>query len=190
MHIVMRFSHGVLLGVSLLLAACGGGGSSTACDTDYWDGVVGTCLPEGWLPLDAETLRQRGVPEETLVAFQRQEPVSGQFPTVAVTREPLAEVTDPMQYSDANIRSVVVLEGYEVVDSKDFTVDGNKVKIHIFTAQPIEGEPRRRFYQVSTTVGDVGYTFTGVTPISIDTDVEKEVMLMLTEMTLTAPKAE
>lgn len=184
----MRVRAALLTGLFLLLSACGGGSSKkVSCDSDYWDGTVGTCLPDTWQVLDAETLRSRGVPEETIVAFQRKEPVSGQFPTVAVTREPLADPVDPLQYSEANIRSVEVLEGYVQVDSKDFTTDGVKVKIHTFTAQPIEGEPMRRFYQVSTSLGDSGYTFTAVTPVSIEKDLESEVLLMLKGMTLKAP---
>ena len=180
----MRLRKALLIGGLLLLAGCGGGSSTTlACDSDYWDGTVGTCLPKGWQVLDSETLRQRGVPEETIAAFQREAAISGQFPTVAVTKEPLADPVTPVQYSDANIRSVQVLDAYKQIDNKDFTVDGVKVKMDIFTAQPVQGEPQRRFYQVSTTVKDVGYTFTGVAPQSIDAATEKEILLMFQKMT-------
>lgn len=180
----VRLKNALLIGSLILLAGCGGSSASTiACETDYWDGNLGTCLPKGWVVLDAETLRQRGVPEETIAAFQKSTAVSGQFPTVAVTREPLADAVTPVQYSDANIRSVQILDGYKQIDSKDFTVDGEKVKIHTFTAQPVAGEPQRRFYQVSTIVKNIGYTFTGVAPVSIDATTEKEILLMLQKIT-------
>ena len=181
----------ILLSTCFLLAACGGGSSrGVSCEQHYWDGSVGTCLPDGWDVLDGETLRQRGVPEETIVGFQLAEAVSGQFPTVAITREKLANVVDPAKYSEANIRSVEVLAGYKLMDSKEFIVDGEKVTLHVFTGQPIEGEPSRRFYQVSTTLEDVGYTMTAVTPLSIDDSLEKQVTLMLENFTLVEPVVE
>lgn len=177
--------------VCVLLVSCGGGSSdSNSCDQDFWNGEVGTCLPEGWDVLDSETLRQRGVPEETIVGFQLSEAVSGQFPTVAITREKLATVVTPARYSEANIRSVEVLSGYELIDSKEFTVDEEAVTLHVFSGQPIEGEPSRRFYQVSTTSDNTGYTITAVTPLSIDSDLEEQVLLMLKNFTLTAPLEE
>lgn len=180
-----------LLLTALLLTACGEGSSSTAsCDQDFWNEVVGTCLPANWTVLDAETLRQRGVPEETIVGFQLSEAVSGQFPTVAITEEKLPSAFQPLQYSEANIRSVGALAGYEQIDVKDFTVDGEQVKLHIFSGQPIENEPGRRFYQVSTAKGEKGYTITAVTPMSIDSSLESSVMLMLEHFTLEAPTEE
>ena len=178
----------VVLAAFLLLASCGGSSSEIACSQDYWDGTVGTCLPDGWEILDTETLRQRGVPEETIVAFQAKDPISGQFPTVAVTQEQLSSVVDPLQYSDANIRSIEVVEGYTRVDIKDYQIAGTKVSLHIFTAQPIEGEPRRRFYQVSTTDGDMGYTITAVTPVSIDKTTEDAMLLILSGIVFEQPK--
>ncbi|MAE68426.1 MAG: hypothetical protein QF793_00030 [Candidatus Peribacteraceae bacterium] len=180
-----------LLSVSLLLTACGGGsGDKVSCDVNYWDGTFGTCLPESWEILNTETLRQRGVPEETIAAFQSSESHSGQFPTVAVTRERLANVVDPKQYSDANMRSVEVLDGYEHVDTRDFEIDGSKISLHVFTGQPIEGEPRRRFYQVSTTVEDTGYTVTAVSPVSINKELEGHILLILEQVTFEEPKEE
>jgi hypothetical protein len=137
--------------------------------------------------LNTETLRQRGVPEETIAAFQSSESFSGQFPTVAVTRERLANVVDAKQYSDANIRSVQVLDGYEHIDTRDFKIDDSKVSLHIFTAQPIEGEPRRRFFQVSTTVGETGYTVTAVSPVSINKELQESLLLILEQVTFTEP---
>lgn len=179
-----------LFSVCILLTACGGGSTGTSCDQEYWDGIVGTCLPEGWEVVDTETLRQRGVPEETIVAFQKTESVSGQFPTVAVTKERLPNVVSPEAYSMASIRSVEVMEGYKLVDAKDFTVDGEGVSMHIFTAQPIEGEPRRRFFQVSTALEDIGFTATAVSPVSIDKTLESDIMLILEQLIFIEPEEE
>ena len=190
----LAMKRSVLFSLCLLLVACGGGGhEGGGCDSLYWDGEIGTCVPCGWEVLEHETLRLRGVPEETIVAFQAVEPVSGQFPTVTITREQLNTPAKPKDYSAANIRSVEVLEGYTHVDTKKTDVDGEEVNMHIFTAQPIESEPRRRFYQVSTVAGatgDVGFTVTAVTPISIGTTTEKSVLLILEGLTFEEPTEE
>ena len=173
----------VLLSLCALLVSCGGESSgSVTCHQDYWNGILSTCIPSGWEILDQETLRQRGVPEETIVAFQSEESVSGQFPTVAVTREKLSSPVSAKRYSEANIRSVEVLDGYEHIDTKEITVAESDVSLHIFTAQPIEGEPRRRFYQVSFTNDDVGFTATGVSPVSIHAALEKKMLLIMQQI--------
>ena len=178
----------LLISACFLLVSCGGGSDKgVSCDQNYWDGEVGTCLPANWEILNTETLRQRGVPEETIAAFQSSESFSGQFPTVAVTRERLANVVDAKMYSDANIRSVQVLDGYEHIDTRDITIDNTKISLHVFTGQPIEGEPRRRFYQVSTTVGDTGYTVTAVSPVSINKELEEHMLLILGQVTFKEP---
>lgn len=179
-----------VLSACFLLTACGGGGSEVACEQQYWDGTIGTCLPEGWEVIDSETLYQRGVPEETIVAFQASESLSGQFPTVAVTREKLANAVDPMQYSSANIRSIEVIDGYEHLDTRDIDIGETSVSMHIFTAQPIEGEPRRRFYQVSTTDGENGFTLTGVSPVSITKEVEDQLLLIIGQVVFEEPETE
>lgn len=180
-----------IITAAFLLTSCGGGSSDrTGCETDYWDGTVGTCLPSGWETLDQETLRQRGVPEETIVVFQSEESVSGQFPTVAVTRERLASEVGSTAYSDANIRSIEVIDGYKHIDTKEKEVAGEKVSLHTFSAQPIEGEPRRRYYQVSLTEGDVGYTVTAVSPVSIGANLEKKMMVLIENFTLDEPVVE
>ena len=110
------------------LTACSGGDSGgIACKEDYWNGVFGTCLPSDWVVIDAETLRQRGVPQDTIVAFQSTIPLSGQFPTVAVTREVLASVVSAQAYSEASVRAVTVLPGYEELDTRDLRVAEEKV---------------------------------------------------------------
>src|SRR3990167_3142323 len=81
--------------LAILLSACGGGAVAVECASDYWDGAVGACLPKGWSVLDKETLKERGVPEETIAAFRSEESVSGQFPTVTVTSEVLASAVPP-----------------------------------------------------------------------------------------------
>ena len=82
------------------------------------------------------------------------------------------------------------MKDYKQVDLKEFEVDGEAVQLHIFTGQPIEGEPGRRFYQVSTSSEDIGYTLTAVTPVSIDGSLESQVMLMLNNFTLIEPEEE
>lgn len=173
---------------TIVLSGCSGsGGSKTACVQDYWDGEVGTCLPEGWIVVDSETLLQRGVPQETLVAFQAEQAISGQFPTVAVTREVMVQEVSAEDYSLASIRSVSVLPGYEQVDSRDIRIDEAKISLHIFTAQPDTGEPRRKYYQVSTTKGQKGYTMTATTPVAIEDALEKQVLAILGGFTLSEP---
>jgi len=168
----------------LLLTACFGGGDTSAdCQKEYWDGTVGACLPKGWTVIDTETLRARGVPADTIVAFQASEAVSGQFPTVTVTREALGQVTTPQAYSEASVRSVSVLPAYTLIDSTTMSLDGETVDLHIFTAQPVSDEPARRFYQVSTVANEVGYTVTSAVPVSVKDSVEKQIIAVLQSAT-------
>lgn len=182
----------LVLSACLLVVSCGGSSSrgDISCAQDYWDGVIGTCLPDGWDVVDAETLRQRGVPEETIVAFQASESVSGQFPTVAITRERLANTVDPVRYSEANMRSIEIIDGYTHIDTRDITIADTDVHLHIFTAQPIEGEPRRRFYQVSTVYEEDGFTATGVSPVSISQTLEDQILLMIGQVIFKEPVEE
>ena len=167
-----------------VLAACGGGSEDRISCREYWDETFGSCLPDEWIVIERETLRQRGVPEDTVIAFQSQVAVSGQFPTFAVTREALAQVMQPKTYSDANIRSVTVLPGYTEVDVRDLRIDGETVGLHVFNAQPVAEEPMRRFYQASTVTEDgVGYTLTATLPVSFSDDVESEIFVMFEEAT-------
>lgn len=172
-------------GLLLVLTACSGSGDTVACENDYWDGVYGTCLPADWIVVNTETLRQRGVPDGTIVAFQSELAVSGQFPTITVTKEALAEAATPEVYSQASIRSVALLPNYTQLDGKDVRIDGSSLTLHVFTAQPIEDEPARRFYQLSTVANDVGYTITATTPVSPGETVESQVQLILRESTFT-----
>ena len=183
----MRY-RALLLTSFLVLAACGGGGGNdTACKSDYWDGTYGTCLPGGWVVIESETLRQRGVPEDTIVAFQSEIPVSGQFPTITVTKEPLIDVVTPQTYSNASIRAVTVLPGYGEIDTRDILVAGEKVSLHIFKAQPSKDEPLRRFYQVSTVSDGVGYSITGTTPVALEDSLENQILLILRQSVFAEP---
>ena len=178
-----------LLALPLVLSACGGGNAVAECQDQYWDGAVGTCLPAGWTVVDRETLSQRGVGEEVVAAFQAEESVSGQFPTVLVTREVVADDVTPDAYSKASIRSVSTLPGYKLVDSRAVTIDDADIEMHIFTAQPLSEEPERKFYQISTVHSSAGFTFTALTPVSTSSALEKEILLILQSATLTQPEA-
>ncbi|MBI1934231.1 hypothetical protein HYS30_01055, partial [Candidatus Peregrinibacteria bacterium] len=62
-------------------------------------------------------------------------------------------------------------------------VDGENVRLHTFSAQPIPEEPAKRFYQLSTVMRKVGYTVTATLPLAPERDLEKQVQLMLGEVT-------
>jgi len=187
MESVRRFSPLLLL-LSLFLVSCGSSGSTgtTQCQT-YWFDQIGACLPGSWKLIDRSELAQRGVPEDVLIAFQSDTSVSGQFPTVSVTREPLSTVVTPVDYSDATIRSVSVLPGYKLIDQKKVTIDSVSLPVHVFFAQPLTGEPQRRFMQVSTVVGQSGYAITALTPLTVSGDLENEILTILGSITFKAP---
>lgn len=182
----LQYSHMrtrlIALSALLVLAACGGT-ASTVCDRGYWDGTVGTCVPEGWQVLDRAALDAKGMPPEVLVAFQSEKPVSGQFVTMTVTREALSQPMTSADYSDASIASVAGLPGYDEQDRQSATIDGEDVDIHIFLAQPSPDQPESRFYQVSAVSGSVGYTFTAATPVSVPDATESQVLSMLKSVT-------
>jgi len=175
--------------LAIALTACTDSGEvEVACSLEYWDGTIGTCLPDEWGVLDSETLKRRGVPEETIAAFQADQAVSGQFPTVTVTKESLTRPTTPEAYSQASIRSVSVLPGYSELETTSVVVDDSNVQLHVFTAQPSESDPARRFYQISTANEALGYTITAAVPVSIDDALEQQVLLILGNITLVAPE--
>lgn len=178
-----RFFNVVLLSGALLLVACGKGGGDIACHERYWDGVFGTCLPSGWKSVDPVSLRSRSVPEEVIAVFQADQFASNQIPTVIVTKEPLVRDWDAASYSDASIKSVQTLSGFSVLDERDVTVDGAKIRLHTFSAQPIPEEPVKRFYQLSTVVRKVGYTVTATLPLLPERDLEKQVFFILDGVT-------
>lgn len=182
----MRFSRSlsvVLFSGTLLLVACGKGGRDVACHEQYWDSVFGTCLPSGWKSVDPVSLRGRSVPDDVVVVFQADQFASNQIPTVIVTKESLVRDWDAASYSDASIKSVQALAGYVLLDERAVTVDGAKIRLHTFSAQPIPDEPAKRFYQLSTVVRKVGYTVTATLPLSPERDLEKQVQLILDGVT-------
>jgi hypothetical protein len=179
-----RLRFGMLVaGLTVTLISCGGG-QEAVCELEYRDDVLGTCLPSGWHVVDREQLDDRGVSEEVIVAFQSDTPVAGQFPTVSVTREALSSSLTSEEYSDASIESIKGLPGYNEVDQQNVTVDGEKITLHIFTAQPEEDQPESRFYQVSIVNDNFGYTFTGATPVTVSDVLEQQVLLMLKNATV------
>ncbi len=177
------------LALGFLLTGCGGSTATQAsCANAYWDGTVGTCLPEGWRVIDRSVLDQRGAPPEVIVAFQAEKPVSGQFPTVTVTRETLKENLSSPEYSEASIQSVTTLPGYTEGEASAVTIDEESVKLHTFTAQPKADEPQVRFFQVSIAAQSTGYTFTGAVPLTIPAATEAQIKLILQNATLKEPK--
>ncbi len=171
------------LALALLLAACGGSSAST-CTQSYWDGTIGTCLPDGWHIAEDAELEERGIPQEVFVAFQSDEPFSGQYPTVTVTRESIDKDVTSEDYSEANMEAVKSLPGYEEIDSKQVTIDGSKVHVHVFGAQPRPEDPKTRFYQVSIAADGNGYSFTGAVPLGVEDTVENQILLILQNATL------
>lgn len=178
-----------LIAVSFLfLAACGGsGGGDVACDQTYWDGTVGTCLPEGWIVIEREALQERGIPGETIVAFQAEKPFSGQYPTVTVTRETLDDEVPSDEYSEASIESVLNLPGYEELDTQSMTIDDEDVQMHVFSAQPRPEDPKAKFYQVSFSGDKAGYTLTAAVPLAVSDETEDAIVLILENATLVEP---
>lgn len=169
--------------VSLVLTSCGGGDARRADCEPTFNGTVGTCLPNGWQEVDVTLLKQRGVPGEVVSAFQAETPASGTYPTVTVTRELLTQEYDPKEYSEAGIAVVRTIAGYQELDQRSVRIDDEKVSIHVFYAQPRTDGPRYRFYQLSTVSKDVGYTFTVAVPLSIPETLEKEILIILENVT-------
>ncbi len=172
--------------LALILVACGS--TVVECTQRYWDGQVGTCLPEGWHVLDRANLDERGVPEEAVVAFQTDESIAGQYLTIVVTREDLPQEVSSVDYSEAGAASVTTLPGYARIEERKVTIDGEKHILHAFTAQPSDAQPMARFYQLSMAKGKTGYTFTVATPVSIDSSAEDRILSILENATLQAPE--
>lgn len=169
-----------------LLVACGGG-TTVECTQSYWDGEVGTCLPEGWHVLDRSNLDDRGVPEEAVVAFQTTESIAGQYLTIVVTREDLPQDIASEDYSEAGVASVGALPGYARLDERTVKIAKEDHILHVFTAQPSDEQPMARFYQISMAKGRKGYTFTAATPVSIDKSAEERIVAILENATLNPP---
>ena len=179
-----------LLACTLLLSACGsssGNSSTSSCKQQYWDGTLGVCLPATWKVLDRETLQSRGVPDEVTTAFQSSVVVSGQNPTVTVTKETLQGTIDSVSYSQASIRSVASLPGYKLIDTRAVKIDGNDLELHVFSALPLPEEPEKRFYQLSSVSNGFGYTLTALTPLSVSSSLESEVLTIMRSLTFKDP---
>lgn len=170
----------------LFLAACGGSSTSTAvvCDQQYWDGTVGTCLPEGWHVVDAGDLQARGAPREVIAAFQADEAIAGRFPLVTVTDQQLPSGQKPKEFDVQSRLSVKTLPGYALVDEREVAVDSVPYTLHVFTAQPIAEEPVQRFYQLSAAGESRGFTFTGALPLTVSNAEEERLLTLLTHVTL------
>jgi len=130
------------------------------------------------------------VPDETIAGFQAEEPVSGQFPTVTITREILLNSVTPKEYSDSGLQQVAALPGYEEIDSKSVTIDEEKISMHVFVAKPVATEPARRFTQVSTVYDGNGYAVTAMTPISVEDDLDQAIELILKNVIFKEPVEE
>ena len=173
-----------LCALTVLLGSCSGGSSSARVSCDpYWDGTVGTCLPNRWEIVQPSVLKDRGVPGEVVIAFQADEAVSGHYPTVTVTREFLAQEIEAPQYSKESIRSVETVLGYKLIDTRGMKIDGEKVELHIFDAQPSPEDPSFRFYQVSTIAKRIGYTFTVAIPLSVPAGLVDEILTIMESVT-------
>ncbi len=189
----MRFrSSFFLLGGFLLLSACGGDDRAgiVDCANAYWDGEVGLCISQEWRVVDRAELDERGVSEEAIIAFQSERPYAGQFATVVVTREVLAQTMTTPEYSAASILSVSGLPDYEEIDRRAIRVDGQESAIHVFAARPRADALTERFYQISAVTGNTGYTVTAATPLTVEAGLNTQVTTMLRSLTFTPPDGE
>jgi len=175
--------------LTLALSACGGSSTTVACAQQYWDGTIGTCLPEGWHVLDRTNLDLRGAPGEVTVAFQADNPIAGQYAIITVTREALNETMTSPEYSEASMASVKTLPAYTELDVQKATIDEQDVSLHVFSAQPKTDEPKTRFYQLSAVSGTAGYSFTAATPLTVDNTLEGQILLILKNVTFIKPVA-
>ncbi len=174
----------------LLLAGCGSSTSSAskiACAQQFWNEMFAACLPKGWRVLSNETLRQLGVPEETVTAFQFETPHAGQLDTVTVTKEPLSSALKTPDYSQSNQLAVSALPDYRLIDKETVYIDGEQSALHIFSARPSADQPIRRYYQISASQDKTGYTFTGSFPLSIQESEADQVKFILKNVSFKNP---
>lgn len=167
----------------LVLAGCGKATQQVTCTQQYWNGTIGMCLPQGWELMAKERLDQLGVPGDVIAAFQLTTPVSGIYPNVTVTSEQLPQAMPSETYSKNSIRAVTSLPQYQLIDTRPISVDGDNVDIHIYSAQPSADQPQARFYQVSAVSAGNGYTVTAYTPLTLSTNLESQILLMLQSLT-------
>ncbi len=124
-------------------------------------------------------MKERGMPDAAVAAFQADQATSGVFPSVVVMREVLRKDIDSVAYSKASIDAVKSLNGYQQVDLKDVSIEGETVQIHTYIAQPNAEQPKQRYYQVAAVSGRNGYAFTAGLPLSVDKTLEDKVLLIL-----------
>ncbi len=173
----------------VFLSGCGGETTATLCTQQYWNGTVGVCLPNGWKVVEREQMEQRGIPPEVVAAFQTEKPLSGQYPTVVVTEEVLAQPMGSTDYSKANVQAISALPGYENIDQRTVTVDAKEVTLDIYTAQPEASQPKQRFYQLSAvSQSGTGYTVTASTPFAATTGLDKQVVAITSSFTTEEPE--
>ena len=188
-HILMlsRASVRFLLASVFLCGFLAGCSSSKkvdiTCTKQYWNGTIGMCLPDGWNVMEKERLDQLGVPSDTVLVLQTDQPVSGTYPNVAVTTETLARPVGTPEYSKGSVRAVSALPGYQLIDERTAKVDGMESEIHVYSAQPSADQPRVRFYQESAVSNGVGYTVTAFAPLSVSQALEQQILLMLQSFT-------
>lgn len=175
------------------LAGCGSsssGSSKVTCEQQFWNTMFAACLPKGWRVLSSETLRQLGVPEETVAAFQFDTPHAGQLDTVTVTREPLSTDMKTPDYSQSNLLAVSALPDYRLIDKETVYIDGEQTSLHVFSARPSADQPIRRYYQISVSQEKTGYTFTGSFPLSIQDSEADQVKFILKNVSFKDPTAD
>lgn len=175
------------------LAGCGSSSSKSnkvVCEQQFWNTMFAACLPKGWRVLSNETLRQLGVPEETVAAFQFDTPHAGQLDTVTVTREPLSTEMKTPDYSQSNLLAVSALPDYRLIDKETVYIDGEQSSIHVFSARPSPDQPIRRYYQISVSKEKTGYTFTGSFPLSIEESEADQVKFILKNVSFNDPNPE
>lgn len=186
-----RFRSAALLLTFVALTACGSSGTSSTvtCDQKFWNGSVAACLPKGWKALSQDALKQLGVPEETVAAFQFDTPHAGQLDTVTVIREPLSQDMTTTEYSNSNVLAVSALPDYKLIDKSVVYIDGKESALHVFSARPAPDQPIRRYYQLSAAVERTGYAFTGSFPLSIQDSEANEVEFILKNVSFVDPAA-
>ncbi len=187
-----RFRSVALLLLLVALTACGSSGSSSStvtCDQKFWNGMFAACLPKGWKVLSQDALKQLGVPEETVAAFQFATPHAGQLDTVTAIREPLSQTMTTTEYSNSNVLAVSALPDYKLIDKSVVMIDGKESALHVFSARPAPEQPIRRYYQLSAAVDRTGYAFTGSFPLSIEDTEASEVEFILKNVSFVDPTA-
>ncbi len=182
----------ILLSLALLLSACGDNVTDgvTSCEHAYWNGEMGICVSPEWRVVDRSELDERGVSEEAIIAFQSERPYAGQFATVVVTREILSRTMTTPEYSAASILSVSGLPEYEEIDRRETAVDGEDIVVHVFSAKPRPDALSERFYQVSAVSQNMGFTVTAATPVSVDPELETQIIAMLGSLSFVPPDGE